>query len=235
MVAMSDASTLSLADTEKLRSFYGQFATVKFQKNEIVYLEDIEPEYAFAVKTGFIRSFTYNEANEERSISFVLKDELFPLAWVFTKTKTPLFNYIAHTDCELYKIDIRQFNEFLAREDGLARAFLLHSMNDNVTKMLKIQALEQGTAERKILHTFNYFCISYGRKILRNLIKINVPLTQKDIASFTGLTRETTTSAITKLRRQGLLTVKRRYYTIDILRLREVLELDGESPVLNNM
>lgn len=233
MNTLHDSSVFSPADGERLKAFYSQFSTVKFQKNEIIYLEDTEPENAFAVRTGFVRSFTYSETDEERSISFVLKDELFPLAWLFSKTKTPLFNYIAHTDCELYKISTDRFNEFLATEDSLAKILLLHSMNDNVTKMLKIQALEQGTAERKILHTFNYFCISYGHQILRNLVKINVPLTQKDIASFTGLTRETTTGIITKLKRMNLISVKKRFYTVDIVHLRKLLELPNEAPTLN--
>lgn len=233
MSSAQNSSLFTPADGERLTAFYEQFSTVTFHRNEIIYLEDIEPEYAFAVKSGFVRSFIYSEANEERSISFALKDELFPIAWVFTKAKTPLFNYVAHTDCELYKIDIAKFNEFLIAEDNLAKSLLLHSMNDNVTKMLKIQALEQGTAERKILHTFNYFCISYGQQILRNLIKIAVPMTQKDIASFTGLTRETTTGIITKLKRQGLLTVKKRYYTIDIVRLRQQLEIDNDTLILS--
>lgn len=216
----------------KLRSFYKMFRVVKFKKDEIIFLADTEPHCAYAVKTGFVRSFMYTDTNDERSISFVLKNEMLPIAWVYSKSSTALFHYIAHTDCELYEINREQYRDFLANEPELAQSILMHSMSDNVTKMLEIQALEQSTAERKVLHTFNYFSISYGKPTLQNLVLIKIPLTQKDVAGFTGLTRETVTNIIIKLKRDGVISVKRRYYTVDVIKLRELLEIETEIPTL---
>lgn len=221
------------SEGEKLRKFYSAFGTTKFKKGEIIFLSTTEPEYAYAVRQGIVRSFSYTNSGEDRSISFVLPDELFPMYWIHYKTTDALFNYIAHTDCELYKIDRSKFHEFLSSEPDLAQLLLSHSMSDNVTKMLGIEALKQETAEHKVLFTFNNFALSYGKHTLQNLILIKIPLTQKDIASFTGLTRETVTVIIGKLKKQGIISVRRYHYTVDVTKLRDKLEIEAEAPTLN--
>ena len=224
--------TSSTNDTN-LKQFYDLFRVVKFKKDEIIFLANTEPTRAYAVKNGYVRCFSYTDTNDERSISFVLKNEMLPIAWIYTKSNTALFNYIAHTDCELYEIDREKYHNFLAHQPKLANTMLMHSMNDLVTKKMQILALEQATAEHKILHTFNYFSIRYGKPVLQNLIAIKIPLTQKDIAGFTGLTRETVTNIIIKLKREGTLSVKKRFYTVDIEKMRSQIEIESEVLTLS--
>lgn len=220
-------------DNRKLQEFYGQFRVVTFKKDELIFLANTEPTCAYAIKNGFVRSFSYTDTNDERSISFVLKHEMLPIAWIYSMSSTALFNYIAHTDCELYEIDREKYLKFLAKEPELSHAMLLHSTTDIVTKKLQILSLEQATAERKIMHTFNYFCIRYGKPMLQNLVIIKIPLTQKDIAGFTGLTRETVTNIIITLKRRGIISVKKRFYTVNTEKLRDRMELESEVPTLS--
>lgn len=227
----SSKSVTPVLDTT-LRQFYELFRVVKFKKDELIFLASTEPTTAYAIKSGYVRSFSYTDTNDERSISFVLKNEMLPIAWIYTKSNTALFNYAAHTDCELYEIDRDKYHAFLASQPELARTMLMHSMNDLVTKKLQILALEQATAEHKILHTFNYFCIRYGKTMLQNLVIIKIPLTQKDIAGFTGLTRETVTNITIKLKQSGVLSVKKRFYTVDIEKLRQKIDTETEIPTL---
>ena len=232
MISPSPAAAPSTVDGN-LQQFYELFRVVKFKKDELIFLASTEPTLAYAVKSGYVRCFSYTDMNDERSISFVLRNEMLPIAWIYTKSSTAIFNYIAHTDCELYEIDRDKYHAFLANHPDLARTMLIHSMNDLVTKKLQILALEQATAEHKILHTFSYLCIRYGKTMLQNLIVIKIPLTQKDIAGFTGLTRETVTNTTIKLKRKGILSVKKRFYTVDIHKLRQEIDIETEILTLN--
>jgi len=216
-----------------LKQFYDQFRVVKFKKDELIFLANAEPTYAYAVRSGFVRTFSYTDTNDERSISFVLRNEMLPIAWIYTKSSTALFNYVAHTDCELYEIDRTKYHDFLVHKPELAYTMLVHSINDTVAKKLQILALAQATAERKILHTFNYFSIRYGSNLLQDIIVIKIPLTQKDIAGFTGLTRETVTNIIIKLKQQGIISVKKRLYTVHTEKLRQQIEAETEIPNLS--
>jgi len=204
----------------ELRHLYKQFRISKIKKGETIYLAESEPDIAYAVKSGYVRSYVLNDNVEERSVSFILKNELFPIGWLFSKSDTALLNYVAHTDCELYVIEPKKFHAALNDKPSLATKILTHLVSDSVTKMLEIQALEQSSAAAKLIATFDYFCICYGTELLKDTIRIDIPLTQKDIASFTGLARETVTSEIIKLKKNGVVTVKKKYYTLNMTKLK---------------
>lgn len=220
----SDAAYLATASeiSNEFNKLYSTFRTRTIKKGESIYLADSEPTVAHAVKTGYVRSYTHNDNFEERSVSFVVKHELFPIAWLFSKSTTALFNYVAHTDCELYIIDPKRFHEILREYPALSSKILTHIVSDNVTKMLEIQALEQSSAASKLIATFEYFSLCYGTKLLKDLVRIDIPLTQKDLASFTGLARETVTSEIIKLKRINAIAVKKKYYTLNIVKLQSL-------------
>ena len=206
----------------ELHQLYTQFRTSKIKKGETIYLADSEPEIAYAVKSGYVRSYVLNDNVEERSVSFIVKNELFPIGWLFSKSDTALLNYVAHTDCELYVIEPRKFHAALTDKPSVSTKILTHLVSDNVTKMLEIQALAQSSAAAKIIATFDYFSICYGTELLKRTIRIDIPLTQKDLASFTGLARETVTSEIIKLKKAGAVSVKKKYYTLNMSKLKEL-------------
>lgn len=201
---------------------YAQFRTHTIKKGETVYLADSKPSIAYAIKSGYVRSYILNDNAEERSVSFIVKNELFPIAWLFSKSDTALLNYVAHTDCELYAIEPKKFHTVLVEHPDLSTKILTHLVSDNVTKMLEIQALEQSSAASKLIATLDYFSVCYGTQLLKNTIRIDIPLTQKDLASFTGLARETVTSEIIKLKKDDAVTVKKKYYTLNVAKLKEL-------------
>ena len=214
---------------ETVKRLYAGYRTQKFKRGETIYVRDAEPAKAFAVKSGTIRAFAYTAESEEKSVSFIVKNELFPIGWLFSKTETALFYYVAHTDCELYVIDKEAFQHSLANEPSLAHELLTHMVKDYVTKSLQINALEQSRANLKLLYTLHNFALRYGRPIMKDVIRINIPLTQKDLASFAGLTRETVALEVLKLKKSGILTIRRKYYIINIVKLVALIKEDNSS------
>jgi CRP/FNR family cyclic AMP-dependent transcriptional regulator len=208
----------------ELELFYTKFYKKFYKKGDVIFIQGEEPQYAYAIKSGVVRVYTTTLEYEERSISFVTKDEVFPICWLFAKTKTVLFFYVAHTDCELYVIDRTSFHRYLKSSGTLSHTLLEHTINDYVGKALQITALEQVKASSKVLHTLNSFTLRYGKKLLDDLIRINIPLTQKDIASFAALARETVAIELLQLRKKGVITIKNKFYTVNVPKLKKMIE-----------
>ena len=89
---------------------------------------------------------------------------------------------------------------------------------------LRLNALEHSKAFDKIVSTLHYFALRFGRDIARNTIKIPLPLTQQDVANFTGLTRETVSAEFKKLTRKRVLGHHNQAYVIYTQRLDELLD-----------
>lgn len=223
---------LTPVSPKTLRDFYENFTSVPVKKGTLLYVQSEIPRYAYAVKSGSVRAYIYTQNMDEKSTSFVVEDELLPIGWLFEKTKTAFFNYVAHTDCVLYRIDRTRFHHLIEATPGMAYVVLRHSINDYMAKVMQINALEQSRADLKLLHLFKYLCLRHGRTILRDHTRITIPLTQKDIASFTGLTRETVTIEMLKLKKAKLITVKSYYYSVDMKCLEEMMDDDPLSNVI---
>lgn len=194
-------------------------------------MQNVVPEAAYAIKAGIVKVYTTTHEYEERSIAFVIKNEVFPICWLFSKTETTLFYYIAHTDCEVYVVDKDNFQVQLQDSNKAAYTLLNHSINDYVMKTLQITALEQTRAVDKLLHTMNFFALRYGRHLVSDLVRIGIPLTQKDIASFAGLTRETVAVELSKIRRKNIITSKNKFYTVNLTNLRNFIDDDQTDNV----
>lgn len=203
----------------ELKSFYRKYPTIKFAKGEVIFQQNEVPAHVYAIKSGVVKVSNLSADGVDQLISFEIIDDIVPICWAFSKTTKALFYYQAYTDCEFYIMSKEVFEAHMANNVGFANAMLSRQVSSYVGNMLQVDALEKTRAYTKLLYTFRYLCLRYGRDIRRDLVKIYVPLTQQEIANTTGLTRETTTLELKKLREQKILSVRRKYYTVDTSKL----------------
>lgn len=60
----------------------------------------------------------------------------------------------------------------------------------------------------------------------KRLVKISIKLTQQDIAMLAGLSRETVSTELGKLRASHVVHVSQKVYTIDIMKLNKAFDVD---------
>lgn len=213
-----------MADMDQLREFYAEHRTVRYKKGEIILFQDEVPRSAFAIKSGIVRAYTITSSYTERSISFSVKDEVLPVCWLFSKTDTTLFYYVAHVDCELYVVDREAFQRKVRESTSISYMLLARSIDAYVTKELQIASLEQLRAIDRILHTMSYLCSRYGLQLMDDVVRISIPLTQKDIASFAGLARETVATEISKISHKNIISRRSKFYTVNLTNLRAFID-----------
>lgn len=143
-----------------------------------------------------------------------------------------MFFYQAHTDCELYIIGKHDFQSHLGQDHDFTLRMINILSNAYVNANLQVDALVQTTANLKLLYTFRHLCLRYGRDIKDDTSQLQIPLTQQELANYTGLTRETTTIELNKLKKNGIVSYKHQFYTINTKRVNELIE-DEYNPGLN--
>jgi CRP-like cAMP-binding protein len=206
------------------RAFYSNFPTLKVAKGDIIFQQSDIPTVGYAVKRGVIRVCNINASGAEKIISFKVTDEPLPICWLFSKTTTALFFYQAHTNCELYVIKKEDFNTHLHEDQDFGTAILDIMANAYVSANLQVDALVQTGASLKLLYAFRHLCLRYGKIIEEDRSRIQIPLTQQELANYTGLTRETTTLELNKLKAAGLVFYKHRYYTVNTKKVNDLIE-----------
>ncbi len=186
--------------------------------------QDETPDHVYAIKSGVVKVSNLSGEGDDQSISFEIVDDILPICWAFSKTAKALFYYQAYTDCEFYIIPKDLFEEGIANNIHFTRAMLSRQVSSYIGNMLQVDALEKTRAQTKLAYTFRYLCLRYGRDVKEDFVKIYVPLTQQELANTTGLTRETATLELKKLRDQKIISVRRKYYTVNTARLNEAID-----------
>lgn len=208
------------------QKFLKKFRVRRFKKGELILCQGEVPDCAYVVKNGIVKTYNLTLQGEEKPIGFDVKGEAFPIAWVFGHISRVQYYYEAFGDCELYCIPVAEYMSYLEAHPQRLRATLDNLINKYMGTQMRINALEQSKASSKVINTLHFLCLRYGMEIKKDNIKVQIPLTQQDLANFIGLTRETTGIELKKLQKQGVLTSRKQSYLIRTDRLDELLDED---------
>jgi CRP/FNR family transcriptional regulator, anaerobic regulatory protein len=212
-----------------------KYRTKRFKKGEIILVQGEVPECAYVVKSGIVKSYNLTLSGEEKPIGFDVQDDLFPVAWVYGKVEHVQFYYEAFTEVELHCVPTEEIRKYLAAHIK-AQSYTLDRLVDRYVNMqLRINALEQSKASLKVLNTIHFLCLRFGTEVKTNVIRIELPLTQQDLANFIGLTRETTGIELKKLQDNGILNRKKQFMIVKTDKLNELLDEDYGLGIVRNL
>jgi CRP-like cAMP-binding protein len=209
---------------DPFRVFLQKYHTRKFEKGEIILVQGETPDTTFVIKKGVVKTYNLTSLGEEKPLGFDIPGDIFPIAWVFGQANPVNYYYEAFTDCELYCLPREDYKAFITKNVARLYGVLEKMVAKQTLYQLRVNALEQSKAVFKVLNTVHFLCLSYGVDVRKNVVKIDVPLTQQDLANFMGLTRETTGIELKKLQRAGVLTYKKQNYIVRTDKLNELLD-----------
>jgi CRP/FNR family transcriptional regulator len=210
---------------DHLRQIAEMSLTRKYSAGATILYQGEVPRSVHVVLRGAVRVFGISELGEEQIVTYHIGPDMFPVSWIFDKAPSTVFFYEALTDCEIALVDRASFLEHF-RQDADASMALADSLATSYAAfLLRINALEQPKARQKLLYTLYYLCERYGVKA-GHKTTISLTLTHQQLASLVGLTRETTATQMNQLKREKLLTYSKQTYTVDTVKL---LDMIGED------
>ena len=199
------------------------YPAVVFEKGQTVLLKDEVPKGVYIIESGIIKTYTINEAGEERIISIDSKGEDIPIGFAIGLIDRCQYFYEAHTACTLrlvpaddYIIHMRNNNDSLLKRHVRITKILLSNLKH-------IEALEQSKASEKVALTLLYMAETLGSTFPNKAVR-KLSVTQQEIANALGLTRETAGIMLKKLEVKKLLVHSRNTYVLYMERLKNYLD-----------
>lgn len=209
---------------DDLQDFLKHYKVRTYDKDTTILQQDVAPECAFVVKKGVIGTYNVTSSGDEHPIGFGMKGKFFPLGWLFGKTYRTQYYYRTLSQCEVTMVPKEELLTFLGTSAQAMSQVLDQCVWELITHEMRINALSQSKAGDKILRTIHYLALCFGRDLKTDVVEIPLPLTQRDLANFTGLTRETVGAELKCLADQGILSVKRKKYIILTNKLNALLD-----------
>ncbi|HSX34738.1 MAG TPA: Crp/Fnr family transcriptional regulator [Candidatus Saccharimonadales bacterium] len=200
-----------------------------FKKHSIVLYQGEAPRLAYMLKSGALKAYTINAAGEEQIATFHTANDFFPGPWIFGKSSVTLYYYEALTDCEVTTINREELLRIISSKPEFLMNALEYYVTNYTALLMRVTALEQSRAREKIMFTLYYLLFRYGKEGRAGMFTIDLALTHSVIASLVGLTRETTTTELSKLKQQKVLEYNTRTYMVDKRKLERLLGEDSFS------
>lgn len=204
--------------------FLERFPIKKFTRGDIVLHQDAEPSCVYFIKSGIIKSYNLTSKGEEKPIELSTHLDVFPIGWFMNIITHAQYYYEAITDSEVFCIPKNELTTYLRNNSESMFQMLTRQVERSTHTQLRLNALEHSKAYDKVVSTLHYFALRFGRDVARDTVKIPLPLTQQDVANFTGLTRETVSAEFKKLTDQQILGHQQQAYVIYTGALDEMLD-----------
>ena len=198
------------------QSFVRKFPTTSFEKGATILLKHESPEVVYAIKSGYVKGYDIDAAGAEQLVWLGAKGDFFPVVWAFSLSQNVQYFFSAFSDVVVHKIGRQTFLDFLQNN---------HLALFEVTKKLAarladashhLNAAEKTNAEDKVVHTLYFLSHRFGHisGADDNEREVILPITHQDIGSLLGLTRETVTTTLRRLKDAGFIDYDKNRFVI---------------------
>jgi CRP/FNR family transcriptional regulator len=202
----------SLETLTKLRSFFETSVLLRFKKKDLILHFQEAYLSVFCLKKGYLRVFSISDQGEELTLTILKPGDFFPLTYGMGTMSNPYY-LEAITNLELWKVSQANFRSFVKDNPDVLHVLASRIMVKFDAALLRIENLIFNNAYIKVATILLICAKKFGVKEGGDII-LQVPLTHKDISTFVGITRETTSVEIKKLQNKGFLSKRRGFILI---------------------
>lgn len=189
--------------TQEFEKFYKQFVIRNYKKGEMLIRADDDPQGIFYLKKGYVRQYTISKAGYELTLHILKPISYFPMVWAVNGTPN-IYYFEALTSVEVGRAPRDQVVNFIKDKPHIIFELLSELIEDYAESLKRIEHLVFSDAYRRVISVLLYIAKHFGEESDKGII-VNHRFTQQDIATLTGVARETASNEMVKLEKKGLI------------------------------
>lgn len=215
-----------------LQALFDKSQTKRYPKGQILIYEGDPTDNIFFVKKGYVKVYNILTSGVERIIFIYSQGDIFPLTSYLSGARVARYFYECMTETEVSLINAETLGQRLHNEIEVGEALLYYINSSNQEFFRRIDILAVNDARRKVVALFAFLVNKLAAKGMK--VTLDLPLTSQDVADLCGITRETASVQLHRLRKEGILSSYKRI-TVDVEKLEKAMEkLDINNQVDNS-
>ncbi len=224
-------SLQTMRDTKNLVGLFLEQKPRLYKKGQIIIRPDDTLTSVFYIEKGFVKGYSLTEHGEQKNHIIYKSGDIFPLVSAINPTgRISFIETVEKT--QLRKIDYEKFINLIKSDNSL-----LFEVTQKIIGLMReyidrIDGLEYTKANQRIIDHLLYLASYFGKRKGKKIL-IEVPITHKDIAESTAISRETVSRELETLKRKKLIQKSSKFTIINnIKKLEKELYLQFESKKL---
>jgi CRP/FNR family cyclic AMP-dependent transcriptional regulator len=207
---------------EGIRLILDSLTIIKYQRYSVIYMQDEVTRGAFLVKKGLVKTTKLLHTGEECTLELFFPGEAFGLRALFGPGKQPS-NALTIDPSNLLFLPYKILDS-LGPDLLLLKSNIFHIMDE---RLRKLEERFSDLAYRSLPERLAALLLKLiSRNAFETKTKPMLPLSQGEIASLIGSTRESVSTTLNHFKREGLLSLNRRKIQLeDINALRKTAGL----------
>lgn len=186
----------------KVDAFFRLYKQQKYRKGEILIRAGESPSGIFYLVEGHVKSYAISSKGDELIVNIFKPPAFFPMSYAVNKSKNDYFYETAEAVI-CYKAPPDDVLKFVKENSDVMLDLLARIYQGTDGLLSRMTYLMAGRAYARLVTELIIHAKRFG---LRKGKNIEIKITEKDLASQTGLTRETVSREMKVLKDKGLVT-----------------------------
>ncbi len=212
-------ASLSDADARKIA---GLLVEKKIGRGEYLFWEGDPSEWLYVITEGKIKLVKSSSGGKETAIELVAPGQVCGTSVIYSPTH--LASAVAETATVAFGLRRVELEKLVYAAPGVARAVIEYLGNRLKSAHDTITSLVTSKVEARIASVLLKLAEHHGSPNPKG-VRINIPLTRKDIADAVGATVETTIRTLSRFQKEKILSTESKHIFIsDLPRLKKLAE-----------
>ena len=203
-------------------------AARRYSAGEMIFAPATQPESVYLLESGLARVYRVSEAGGETSFGYVAPGEVFGELPAFGDYPRESFAQAVQASV-VWTIAREPFQRLMASHPPLVMAITRQMAQRMKRVEARVEDLVFRSVRIRVAHMLAELAESFGRPDGDD-VRIDIPLTQTDLATLVGATRQTVNQALGELGKEGL--VERRCQRIVVSDVDALARLVSAAPEL---
>lgn len=197
-----------------------------YPKNQLIHYEGDPLTTIYLVKKGFIKAYTILDSGDTRTMMLLSAGDIFPLSF---STSMDWNNYQIRyfyqtlTETELSSLPSNVLKETMDNDKDMMNTYMTFLSASNEAIMNQLEVMKNKKAIDKVGMLLPYLISKAGRQIKPGVYQLELKLSHQEIADLSGVTRETTTTLIKQLEKEGIIDQSHAKWQINTKNLEKIL------------
>jgi CRP-like cAMP-binding protein len=198
-----------------------------YPKNQLIHYEGDPLASIYLVKRGFIKAYTILDSGDTRTMMLLSAGDLFPLSfsqsldWENYRIR---YFYQTLAETEISALPSANLKSNIEENPSMMNAYMTYLAASNEAIMNQLEVMKNKKAIDKVGLLLPYLVSKAGKKIRPGVFQLDLKLSHQEIADLSGVTRETTTTLIKQLEKNGIIDQTHAKWHINLKNLKNAMD-----------
>jgi len=188
----------------KINTFFGKYKQHLYKKHQVLIQANQNPDAIYKIESGQVVQYDISDQGHKVVVNTYKYPAYFPMSWAVNRTPN-IYNYQTVADTVVRKVPAADAIDFIKAHPDVLYELLSRVYLGREVIMRRMAHSMAGNAKTRLLFELLLEAQRFGQ-VHADGKRLIVPIRVSDLADRTGLTRETVSRELAKMKALGILT-----------------------------